>query len=289
MLIAQITDTHVRAPDAPARLGVDNNGNLCAAIRFLERMQPRPDVVLHTGDLVNRGDAEEYVALRGLLSELHIPLYVVAGNHDDRERMRGALDGRWFARVEGKFIHYVIDEYAVRLVAVDTTRKRHHDGALCATRLQWLAARLAEAPDKPTLIFMHHPPFKTGIWWIDGIGLLRGREQLQQLMQDNSQVRLIVCGHIHRSIESQLGGRPVSVAPSTVHQVALDLMPEHPPAFVAEPPALKLHHWNGKAFVSHTVYFDNAAAPIDLTRYMDWEERRKIIRNGKSTPKRVNY
>ena len=289
MLIAQLTDTHLREPDAPATLGVDNNANFAAAVRFLEGMTPRPDVVLATGDLTNRGKSEEYAILRLLLRDLHIPLFVIPGNHDDRELLRETFCGQAYVPSAGEFFHYVVDDYPVRLIAVDTTLANRHDGALCAARLDWLATRLAEAPEQPTLIFMHHPPIKTGIWWIDGIGLLQGAVELQRIVERNSQVKLIVCGHIHRPVESQLGQTPVTVAPSTVHQVCLDIAPESPPVFVREPPALKLHYWNNTVFVSHTAYFELAAERIDLTRFMDWEERRKIIRNGQGTPKKIGY
>lgn len=289
MLIAQITDTHVRAADAPAKLGIDNNAKLTAAIRFLEQMTPRPDVVLATGDLTNRGAPDEYAALRELLGELRIPLFVIPGNHDSRVLLRETFPEHAYLRDGGEFCSYVVDAYPVRLIGVDTTLADRHDGALCKARLDWLTSTLAAAPRQPTLIFMHHPPFETGIWWIDGIGLLRGGERFRRIVEANPQLKLIVCGHIHRSVQSQLGSTPVIVAPSTAHQVKLDVVPESAPAFVTEPPALKLHHWMETGFVSHTAYFDIPARTIDLTRFMDWEERRKIIRNGEGTPKTVNY
>jgi 3',5'-cyclic AMP phosphodiesterase CpdA len=289
MLIAQITDTHVREPDATATLGVDNNANLAAALQFLERLTPRPDVVLATGDLTNRGKREEYAQLRELLHDFSIPLFVIPGNHDDRDLLREAFREDAYVHGVDAYFHYVVDDYPVRLVGVDTTVADHHDGALCEARIGWLAERLVEAPHRPTLIFMHHPPFKTGIWWVDGIGLLRGSAELQRVVNKHPQVKLIVCGHIHRCVQSQLGEIPVSVAPSTVHQVCLDVAPESPPAIVAEPPALKLHYWNGTAFVSHTAYFDLPDRPVDLTQFMDWKKRRKIIRNGQGTPKQISY
>jgi hypothetical protein len=90
-------------------------------------------------------------------------------------------------------------------------------------------------------------------------------------------------------VQSQLGQIPVSVAPSTVHQVCLDVAPESAPAIIAEPPALKLHYWNDTAFVSHAAYFDLPAKPVDVTQFMDWKKRRKIIRNGQGTPKQIGY
>ena len=231
MLIAQITDTHVRAAAAPPKLGIDNNAKLAAAKHFIENLTPQPDVVLATGDLTNRGEQAEYQALRELLGDLRIPLFVIPGNHDDRELLRTTFRDHPYMHRVGDYFNYVIDAYPVRLIAVDTTLADRHDGALCDERLDWLAASLAQAPQQPTLIFMHHPPFQTGIWWIDGIGLLQGAARLRDIVAANPQIKLIVCGHIHRCVQSQLAHAPVSVAPSTAHQVSLDVAPESPPAW----------------------------------------------------------
>jgi len=66
-------------------------------------------------------------------------------------------------------------------------------------------------------------------------------------------------------------------------------VPESPPAVNNEPPASKLHYWYNTAFVSHTAYFEFPAEAIDLTRFMDWGKRRKIIRNGQGAPKQIGY
>jgi Icc protein len=190
----------------------------------------------------------------------------------------------------GEFVHYVVDEYPVRLVGLDTTLADQHNGALCERRLDWLRARLEENSDEPTLVFMHHPPFASGTWWMDGIGLRDGLDGLRVLLDGHGQVRRIVCGHLHRAIQSEIGSTPVSVCPSTSYQVYLDTLPESPPRFIAEPPALQLHAWAGEAFVTHTAYVAFPAEPIDLVPIMsNWDERRERTRRGLSIRKSVAY
>ena len=88
MLIAQITDFHVRAHGEESTFGIDNNANLRAAVSMLNDLDPAPDVVIGTGDLTNRGHPEEYAALRDLLAPLEAPIYLIPGNHDDTRHLR---------------------------------------------------------------------------------------------------------------------------------------------------------------------------------------------------------
>ena len=184
----------------------------------------------------------------------------------------------------------MVEGYPLRLIGLDSTLPDAHNGAICSARLAWLKPRLEEAPDQPTLLFMHHPPFMTGIWWMDGIGVVEGVTELRDLLDGHPQVQRIVCGHVHRAIQANLGRAPVSVCPSTSYQVFLDTRPESPPKFIAEPPALQLHTWTGETIVSHTAYIDFPAEPIDLRPLMgNWDERRERTRHGLRVPKVVRY
>ena len=290
MLIGQITDFHVRAHDEESTFGIDNNANLRAAVAMLNALDPAPDVVIGTGDLTNRGRPEEYAALRDLLAPLEAPIYLIPGNHDVPRLLRETFGDHDHLAGEGEFVSYAVDGYPLRLVALDSTLPDAHNGAVCTERLAWLRSRLEEAPERPTLLFMHHPPFRTGIWWMDGIGIVEGVAELRDLLDAHPQVQRIACGHLHRAIQANLGRTPVSVCPSTSYQVCLDMRPDSHPKFIAEPPALQLHTWTGEMLVSHTAYVDFPAEPIDLRPLMgNWDERRERIRNGLPIRKIVRY
>ena len=290
MLIAQITDFHVRTHGAGNAFGIDNNANLSAAVAMLNDLDPAPDLVIGTGDLTNRGRREEYRALRDLLAPLDSPIYLIPGNHDSAPGLRETFSDHEYLASNDHFLSYVVDRYPLRLIGFDSTLPDAHNGAVCSKRLAWLRSRLEEAPERPTLLFMHHPPVKTGIWWMDGIGLVEGITELRDLLNAHPQVQRIVCGHLHRAVQANLGRTPVSVCPSTSYQVCLDTRPESPPKFIAEPPALQLHSWTGGVLVSHTAYIDFPAEPIDLRPLMpNWDDRRERTRNGLPIPKVGHY
>jgi 3',5'-cyclic-AMP phosphodiesterase len=245
MLIAQITDTHVQMPGGLLDRNYDTAGNLERAVRHLNQLTPQPDLVLLTGDTVDAGSPDEYGRLREILSTLNGPLYVIPGNHDEREAMRRAFSGEGYLPREG-FLHYTVEDWPVRLIALDTVIPGEPGGSLCDARMQWLAARLREAPDRPSVIFMHHPPFRTGLTVMDGMGF-GGAAALARLVKANPQVRQIVSGHIHRPIVTSFGGTIASVCPSTAQQAALDLRADPYLAVVMEPPAATLLWWDASA------------------------------------------
>ncbi|HET8608483.1 MAG TPA: phosphodiesterase [Burkholderiales bacterium] len=259
MLIAQITDFHVKLPGKLAYRVVDTAACLQRCVAQLQRLDPLPDVVLATGDLTDFGRPDEYAFLRDLLAPLEMPVYLIPGNHDERGAFRGAFrDCTWMPGDE--FVQYTLEDYPLRLIALDTVVPQQGGGTLCKKRLAWLEARLAEAPQRPTLIFMHHPPFRTGIAHMDRIGL-DNAEAFGRIVARHPQIEKIICGHLHRAIDTRWCGTAVSTCPSPAHQVALDLRPDGPSAFVMEPPGYQLHWWDGARLVTHTAFIGEFDGP----------------------------
>jgi 3',5'-cyclic AMP phosphodiesterase CpdA len=255
MLIAQISDMHVRADGALACGRIDTATLLARAVEHLLSLTSRPDLVLATGDLVDAGDHAEYQRLRRLLEPLRpLPVYLVPGNHDDREALRSGFPDHAYLPATGPFLHYVIDTGALRLVVLDTLEPGRVGGRLCDERLDWLRARLDDAPARPTVIVMHHPPFSTGIDYMDDFGF-EGADAMADIVARYATVEAVLAGHLHRRISVRWGATVVTTAPSTAHQVALDLQPGGPSGFTREPPACLLHLWRaGQGLVTHTSY-----------------------------------
>lgn len=252
MLIAQITDTHVSTEGSVNDRVLRTPEHLERAVAHLNALSPRPDCVLVTGDLVERGDPREYARFRSIADAIAAPTFVVPGNHDGREGMAAAFADRGYLPTDGGFLQYTVEDWPVRLIGLDTIVPGKPSGELCATRLRWLADRLAEAPDRPTIVFMHHPPFETGIPAMDAMGL-DGCAALAEIISRYPRVERLICGHVHRPITRRFAGTIASVAPSTAHQLALTLKPAPELATVMEPPGCALHLWlgEGEGVVSH--------------------------------------
>jgi 3',5'-cyclic AMP phosphodiesterase CpdA len=260
VILAQISDLHIGLPGVKLSGVVDTADYLRKAVRQIGRLAPTPDALLITGDLVDHGHAEEYRRLRELLSPLAMPVYVIPGNHDDRDALRRAFSDHGYLPHAG-FLHYVIDTLPVIIIALDTVVPREAGGALDEARLLWLAARLHETQGRPTVIMMHHPPFDTGIGFMDSCGLLVGAAEFARLMAGNANVERILCGHVHRAIEARIGTSIAMTCPSTCHQIPLDLTDNGPEAFTLEPPGFRLHRWDGARIVTHTAAIGDFPGP----------------------------
>jgi 3',5'-cyclic AMP phosphodiesterase CpdA len=264
MLLCQISDLHIKAERKLAYGRVDTAGMLERCVAAILRLAPAPDAVLITGDLVDRGSDAEYELLAQLIAPLstqgHLPVYLIAGNHDERDALRRNFPAHTYLRQWAPFVQYAIDAHALRIVALDTVIPGQGGGLVCAERLDWLDRTLSQAPEQPTVILMHHPPFITGIGHMDRVGL-DNSDALEAVVRRHPQVERVLCGHLHRSIQARFGGTVASTCPSTAHQVALDLGQPSPDNFVMEPPGYQLHFWNGKQLVTHTAVLGDFAGP----------------------------
>jgi len=261
MLIAQISDLHIR-PRGSLAYGISET-NLFAehAIHALLRLDPRPDCVLVTGDLTDCGLEEEYAIVSDLLGRLAMPVYCIPGNHDRRESFRRAFANNGYLPARG-LLNYAVSCGPVRVIALDSLVPGESHGALLPETIDFLDAALAEAPEAPTLVMLHHPPFDTGIGHMDKVRLLDGADALQTVVAANRQVQRLLCGHVHRSIQRLFAGTLCQIAPSVGHQVVLDLRADAPSCFTLEPPEFLLHRFDGGQIVTHTAKVDRAAGPF---------------------------
>lgn len=251
MLIAQITDFHVTVPGGRLDRQYATAAHLARAVAHINDLAPRPDVVIASGDLVDKGTADEYARLREILAPLEMPVLVIPGNHDGREALRQAFADHAYMPREG-FLQYAVDDWPLRLIGLDTLVEGSPGGELCDVRLDWLEARLAERRDTPTVVFMHHPPFDSGIAKMDTMGLI-GRDRLAEVIAGAPQVQRVLCGHLHRPIMQAFAGTIAATVPGTAHQMALDLA-DNTLATTMEPPAVTLHLWTDDMLVTHTSY-----------------------------------
>ena len=260
MLIAQITDCHIVEPGGSMADRVDPADGLRQAVAVINALDPQPDLVLATGDLVNDGTSAQYDHLISIFGEIEPPLLPIPGNHDDRTEMR-----RRFSQLPSGGpldpIDYVVDAHEVRLICLDTSIPEHLNGQVTADQLAWLDHQLADQPERPTIIVQHHPPFPSGIPWMDRDAGFTGAELESSVLQRYDHVEAVVCGHLHRAIHRRFGGTVASSCPSTAVQLALDFG-DSQPHYTNEPAAIALHKYTDGALSSHLVPLVDAATWI---------------------------
>ncbi|HUN68623.1 MAG TPA: phosphodiesterase [Burkholderiales bacterium] len=262
-LVCQISDLHIKLPGRLSYRKVDCARMLARCVEEILRLPQRPDCVVATGDLVDFGRPGEYAHLRTLLAPLPMPVYLIPGNHDEREALRASFADHAYLRQWPPFVQYTIEDWPLRIVALDTLIPGEGGGELCAERIAWLERALAARPERPTLVIMHHPPFPTLIGHMDEQGLLRGGDALAGVIARHPQVERVLCGHLHRPIQVRYAGTLASTCPAPAHQVALDLAPDARSAFRMEPPGFQLHAWKpGFGVISHTAFIGEFEGPF---------------------------
>jgi 3',5'-cyclic AMP phosphodiesterase CpdA len=246
-VLLQLSDPHIGArwgrPDGPTPAD-----GLRRVVEAVGALPDRPDALVVTGDLTDNGSAEEYATLRGLLQPLGIRPHVIPGNHDVRAPLREAFG---LPGAGDEHVSYAVDLGPLRLIALDSTIPGANPGALDEGRLEWLDAELGRAPEQPTVIAMHHPPFLTAMPDFDAIGLAAaGREGLAELLGRHPQVLRIIAGHVHRTIVAELAGRAAVTVPSTYLQGELRFTPDDL-AMVNDPPGFAVHALDAGLLGSH--------------------------------------
>lgn len=259
MLIAQITDVHLGFdPGNPDEL---NRQRLDLVLQRLCAMEPRPDLLLATGDLADAGDdRESYLRLRAISEALPFPTFYALGNHDSR-----AAFGEVFPEVPTAdgFVQYAIEDREVRILVLDTLEEGRHGGSFCETRAEWLRDRLDEQPERPTIIVLHHPPIESGLSWMTENPEADWVLRLHDIIAGQENIVAMLAGHLHRPVTTLWAGTTLAVCPSTAPQVVLDLgeidpeSPDDRPMIVADPPYFALHAWTGHGLVTH---FDTAGS-----------------------------
>jgi 3',5'-cyclic-AMP phosphodiesterase len=267
MLIAQITDIHLGFdPGNPAEF---NRKRLDQVLRTLNEGPNRPDMLLATGDLTDLGDADSYRRLANAFSACTFPVHMCVGNHDDRDNFSAQFSD---VPVVDGFVQYTLNAGGLRLIVLDTLEVGRHGGAFCELRAEWLRKTLAQDPDTPTVIVMHHPPIEVGIAWMNTHPEEQWVSNFARVIDGAPNIKGIICGHVHRSIVAPWRGTAIAICASTAPQVTLDLNPINPeapdnrPMIIADAPSYALHWWNGRELITH---FDNAGAHVMLAKFDD--------------------
>lgn len=210
--IAQISDLHLFADERQDLLGWNTWQSLESIVVGLMELDPRPEVILLTGDLSQDETEGAYQRVIERLAPLGIPTYWLPGNHDHVETMGRVLDK------PPVYPDKVVEKGSWRMLLLDSNVPGQVYGMLSEASLQWLSDRLLETPrTQPTLIALHHPPFWVGSPWLDQSGL-QNTEAFLEIIDQYPQVQLVLFGHIHQEFEHQRNGVTYLSSPSTCIQ-----------------------------------------------------------------------
>jgi 3',5'-cyclic AMP phosphodiesterase CpdA len=217
-----LTDTHF-VPPGRKIYGLDPAERLAAAVDRINRDHPDSAFVIVTGDLAHWGEDAAYQHLAAVLGKLNAPTILLMGNHDKRDAFAKHFPG--VMRDAAGFVQSMQILEAATIVTLDTLNEAapNHEGLLCGARLEFLQHALESAPsDRPLLLFQHHPPFDTGLRYMDKIRLANPEAEWEVIARTRLPDYLFM-GHLHRPIAGVWRGIPFHIQRALAHQVAFDL------------------------------------------------------------------
>lgn len=249
MLFVQVSDPHVVGdPSSPTGQRLysgrfDTRQSLRQTVMALNGLDPRPELVLITGDLAAlEGEDDDYRAARTILDTLDLPYVVVPGNHDRRQGLRQFFGDRDIWAEQSPFLTVRRVVSGIHFLGLDTLDEGKPGGMLCPERLAEAEAALTEADGAPVVLFMHHPPFVMGWDFADPIRAFGG-EALERIVSRFPNVAVVLTGHLHRPIIRRFGNTVALAAPACSRQGWADLKPDYRHRWTDEPPAFVLHKW----------------------------------------------
>lgn len=230
--LIHFTDLHLLTSANTLYDGFDSDASLRQTLACL-RAQAEPfDSLIVTGDLAHDEQRETYLRIRDLFLPWLPKCVFIPGNHDCRDSLYEVLP--YNLQRHGERLNSVITVGNWRLIGLDSHVPGEIPGRLGPDQIHWLQRELNSAPDRPTLLFIHHPPVTVGSPWLDEIGLTDA-EEFWRIVRGPRPVYAICCGHVHQEMQSERNGVVVLTTPSTSIQfVPRTLKPEYentPPGF----------------------------------------------------------
>ena len=260
MLIAQISDPHITLSGTLREDKYATVVQLKEAVDHILKLPTRPELVLVTGDCADNGEPEEYRLLQQCLAPLAMPVYLIPGNHDNRQNLRQTF-GEQGSQHHAEFIQYVVETEPLRLLALDTLHEGQGGGQFCPQRLAWLRARLNESPEKPTILFQHHPPFLTGLSVLDGAGF-EGLVAFHEILAGQPQIERVLAGHTHCHLLRRVGNSIAVTCPALSFQLQHPLSEAGPLWAQTGHGAILLHYWSTEiGLITYTYPLGQIAAP----------------------------
>ncbi|MGI9374458.1 MAG: metallophosphoesterase [Hyphomicrobiales bacterium] len=252
MIIAQISDTHIAHDVADKDQRIEEFRRTIADINTLD---PQPDLIVHTGDITHNGLDGEYADARAVLDEAKSPVFVLAGNKDNRANLKKAFADQEYIDVSTEFVEYEINDYPLKLVIIDTVSENSNKGAFCKARVESFTRLTMNEHDKPIVVFAHHPPFEA-LQCPDPFQFetSESMQHLRTALSGVERLAAVFCGHVHRFDSGEVAGLLGTALPSIATELRKGVYPE----WMRVRPVYQVHRFNPEVgFITETRIVDD--------------------------------
>lgn len=220
--LLHLSDPHLTGGPEPLYGAIDSQSRLAQLFEEVQASGVRPEAVIFTGDLADKGEPEAYAKLRAIVDPaceaMGARVIWAMGNHDNRANFRTGLLDQPADDSPVDRSYYV---NGLRVITLDTSVPGFHHGELSGAQLEWLADQLETPAPDGTILALHHPPVPS-VLDLAVLVELRNQASLAAVLR-GSDVRTILAGHLHYSTTASFAGIPVSVASATCYTQDLNV------------------------------------------------------------------
>jgi len=209
--ILHLTDLHLHTDTDYQLMGVNTRQSLLDVLEHSQAMENKPDLILLTGDLAQDESAPAYQQLISIFEPLHIPVFVLPGNHDNPTLMQQWLNTEWISTRQ----QILLPDW--QIVMLDSSVRNSNAGRLEKAQLQYLQQCLEEHPHRHTLICIHHQPVPVGSTWLDTMQIENGEEFIAMILA-YQQVKAVLWGHVHQDFAQQRQHIQLLASPASCRQ-----------------------------------------------------------------------
>jgi Icc protein len=203
MRIAHISDFHLPTKKDSRANGVLPHANLDLAVETLKAQNPKPNLIMLGGDLLEDGEKGSYQVVAEKFKDFEAPVHTVLGNHDHLKSFKKSSLAR---NKDHDRAYYSFDHNKVHVVVLYSVCPKKQHGRLDEEQLLWLSVNLYENRGKPVVIFLHHPPFDSGVAWLDKIKLLNDEEFWNIVPPYSKNILGVFASHFHIQLFCKVKG-----------------------------------------------------------------------------------
>ncbi|MFK7992765.1 MAG: metallophosphoesterase [Granulosicoccus sp.] len=218
MRFAHVSDFHYTCnPEEFPSLRTDLVEAIDKLIAELKNLEKYLDFVAITGDIAEAGDSASYQRLKSLLEAFSIPVYLIPGNHDQREPMRNVYSS-FLPLANSGPLDFHIELGDTQIIGLDTLIEGKDTGQLSEVQLSWFSSHIRQNHFAHSVIMIHHPPFPTGLSEFDSLCTLEGHSTFSNEIAGSNSDITILCGHVHRPYQALWNGANCYIAGSPASQ-----------------------------------------------------------------------
>lgn len=213
-----MSDLHL-VPEGGHSKGLDTAERFARAVESVNRDHGDAAFCILAGDLTDLGEPEAYARLRAIAADIAMPVHLMLGNHDHRPTFLAEVPEA--VTDPAGYVQASIDAGGHRIVMLDSTEPGVVGGVLCQARIDWLAAELDAAADRPVIVILHHH-VNPLLMPVDRIRLAEP-ERLVAVLRRHPDIRMVLAGHVHRTTAATWHGLPFATLSGNHYPVSAQL------------------------------------------------------------------